>query len=188
MPMIFLTSDLHFNHDREFIWKARGFESVDQMNETIIKNYNGKVIDTDDVYILGDLCLGDLEKGRECISQLKGRIHVVLGNHDVRTRVEMYQTLPNIVEIADALKFKQGKYHFIATHYPMLTGNIEKEHLSQMALNLFGHTHQTTKFFYDLPYCYNVGVDAHNCFPVSLDVILQDMRNQVYDCKQYLDN
>ena len=31
---IFVTSDLHFGHDREFIWKARGFNSVQEMNET----------------------------------------------------------------------------------------------------------------------------------------------------------
>ena len=30
---IYVTSDLHFGHDREFIWKARGYNSVDEMNE-----------------------------------------------------------------------------------------------------------------------------------------------------------
>ena len=37
---VFLTSDLHFNHDREFVWKVRGFDSVQEMNEAIIKNIN----------------------------------------------------------------------------------------------------------------------------------------------------
>ena len=31
--MIWLCSDWHLNHNKEFIWKARGFESVAQMNE-----------------------------------------------------------------------------------------------------------------------------------------------------------
>ena len=31
--MLFFTSDWHFNHDREFVWKQRGFSSVDEMNE-----------------------------------------------------------------------------------------------------------------------------------------------------------
>ena len=30
---IYLTSDWHFGHDREFIWKARGYSSVEEMNE-----------------------------------------------------------------------------------------------------------------------------------------------------------
>ena len=35
---VWLTSDLHFGHDREFVWGARGFNSVQEMNEKIIEN------------------------------------------------------------------------------------------------------------------------------------------------------
>ena len=35
--MIFFTSDLHINHDRDFIWGARGYEDVIEHNEDIIK-------------------------------------------------------------------------------------------------------------------------------------------------------
>lgn len=55
---IFLTSDLHFLHDREFIWKARGFNSVDEMNEETIRRFNEVVNPEDTVYILGDIALG----------------------------------------------------------------------------------------------------------------------------------
>ena len=36
MGEIFFTSDLHFMHDREFIWGPRGFKDVYEMNEAII--------------------------------------------------------------------------------------------------------------------------------------------------------
>jgi calcineurin-like phosphoesterase family protein len=176
----------HFNHDKEFIWKARGFTSAQEMNDIIIKHHNDVVSDDDDVYVLGDLCLGDLETGRECISQMHGKLHVVLGNHDTARRIEMYQSLPNVVEMAYALPVKFGKYNFIATHYPMLTGNLEKESLKQMVLNLHGHTHSINKFYNELPYCYHVGVDAHDCKPIQIENILEDMKNKVNDCKQYL--
>ena len=39
MEKIWITSDLHFGHDREFIWKARGFNSIEEMNETIIQKW-----------------------------------------------------------------------------------------------------------------------------------------------------
>ena len=58
MSKIYLTSDWHFNHDREFIWHARGFDSVYLMNEAIIERHNAIVNPEDDVYALGDLCLG----------------------------------------------------------------------------------------------------------------------------------
>ena len=62
------------------------------------------------------------------------------------------------------------------THFPCLTGNLEKEALTQMTLNLYGHTHQKTNFFEDRPYMFHVGVDSNNCAPISLDDIIVKMR------------
>lgn len=185
--MIWISSDLHFNHDREFIWGARGFTSVEQMNENIIFKHNLCVQPDDDVYILGDLCLGDLEKGRECLSRLNGRLHVIYGNHDTPRRKQMYSELPNFVEAADALTLTYKKYHFYLSHYPTLTSNLEKESLHQMTLCLYGHTHQKTNFFEDRPYMYHVGVDSHNCFPSSFDEIIVEIKEKVNECKFYLD-
>ena len=56
---VYVTSDLHFGHDREFIWKARGYNSVDEMNEDYVHKWNITVDNDDDVYVLGDLMLGD---------------------------------------------------------------------------------------------------------------------------------
>ena len=47
MSKIWLTSDLHFGHDREFIWGPRGFKNVNEMNEAIIKNWNAVVAPED---------------------------------------------------------------------------------------------------------------------------------------------
>ena len=38
--MTFLTSDLHINHDREFLWGPRGFKSVQEMNAKEVENWN----------------------------------------------------------------------------------------------------------------------------------------------------
>ena len=46
---IYVTSDLHFGHDREFIWKARGYDSVDEMNEDYVHKWNITVDNDDDV-------------------------------------------------------------------------------------------------------------------------------------------
>ena len=35
MSKIWFTSDLHFCHDRDFIYGPRGFKSVQEMNEAI---------------------------------------------------------------------------------------------------------------------------------------------------------
>ena len=186
--MIFLTSDLHFNHDREFVWKVRGFNSVQEMNETIVKNWNSMVGPNDDVYVLGDLCLGGgspevLAANKALIESLNGRLHIIRGNHDTEPRVRMYETCANVVDEikwADMLHYRG--YHFYLSHFPTLTGNLEKESLHQCTCNLFGHTHQTTNFHLDMPFLYHVGVDSHNCYPMNLDDIIEEMKAKVKEC------
>ena len=56
--MDYFTSDLHIGHDRDFIWKARGFSSIEEHDTEILKRWNSIVQPEDTVYILGDLCLG----------------------------------------------------------------------------------------------------------------------------------
>jgi calcineurin-like phosphoesterase family protein len=186
--MIFFTSDLHFNHDREFVWKVRGFNSVQEMNETIVKNWNSVVGPDDDVYVLGDLCLGGggwdvLQTNKSLIESLNGKIRIIRGNHDTEPRVRMYESCKNVVDVikwASMLNYKG--YHFYLSHFPTLTGNLEKESLKKCTCNLFGHTHQTTNFHLDMPFMYHVGVDSHNCYPVNLDDIIEEMKAKVKEC------
>lgn len=175
------------SHDREFIWKVRGFNSIEEMNETIIQKWNKTVSAEDDVYILGDVILGD-PSNIEYVKRLNGKIHIVLGNHDTANREKMYRELPNVVEVAEVgIRLKYKKHHFVFTHYPMMTGNLEKESLKQMSLNLYGHTHQLTNFYNDMPYMYHVGVDSHDGYPVLLDDIIEEMYAKVKECVAFLD-
>ena len=112
MSKIWLTSDLHFNHDREFIRGPRGFKNVYEMNDAIIKNWNNTVDIEDDVYVLGDLMLGDNELGIKMIKQLKGKIHIILGNHDTASRKALYENCHNVVEVKYADVIKYNGYSF----------------------------------------------------------------------------
>ena len=175
------------SHDREFIWKVRGFNSIQEMNEAYVERWNNTVMADDDVYIIGDVILGD-PSNIEYVKCLNGRVHIILGNHDTANREKMYRELSNVVEVADVgIRLKYRKYHFALTHYPMLTGNLEKESLKQMTLNLYGHTHQTGNFYNDMPFMYHVGVDSHNGYPVLLDNIIEEMHAKVRECVDFLD-
>ena len=185
MGKIWLTSDLHFGHDRMFVWGVRGYSSVEEMNEAQVEKWNAKASDEDDIYVLGDFMLGD-KSNIKYIERLKGNIHLVYGNHDTDARKGLYGGVPQIVELAHAIALKYKKHHFFMTHYPCLTGNLEKESLKQCTLNLFGHTHQTTNFYEDRPYMYHVGVDSHPEVLVDLDDIIEEMYAKVKECEQYL--
>ena len=38
--MIYFTSDLHLDHDKDFIYKERGFEDIHSHNFAILNNWN----------------------------------------------------------------------------------------------------------------------------------------------------
>lgn len=175
MSKIFATSDLHLGHNRDFVWEKRGFHNVDEMNRALIKNWNEIVNEDDDVYLLGDVMLGNNEVGINLLKQLNGHLHIIIGNHDTSSRIALYKSCMNVLEVEAAKYLKYGKYTFFLTHYPCLTGNGEK-HLSECIINLYGHTHQTTPYFEGNPQLYNVGVDAHHCAPVLIDDIIEDLK------------
>ena len=187
MGKIWFTSDLHFGHDREFIWGPRSFKNVNEMNETIIKNWNEAVSPEDDVYVLGDLMLGNNENGKRLLGRLKGRIHVVYGNHDTDPRKTIYKNLYNVVEVCgDATTINVDGWTLYLSHYPTMTCNLEKEFSKRCILNLYGHTHQKDNFYNGLPFCYHVGLDSHNNTPVSFEQVIEDITKEVKDCEYYL--
>lgn len=175
LQLIYLTSDLHFCHSKSFIYEPRGFTSIEEHNEAIIKNFNSIIKPEDELYILGDLMLCDNERGLEYLRQLNGNKHFVRGNHDASTRCRLYSEI-GIIDEGYATMLKYKKYHFYLSHYPTVTSNGEIESLHQVTCGLSGHTHSKDKFYNNISYLYNVAVDAHNCFPVSLDTIIEDMK------------
>ena len=186
--MIWITSDLHFNHNKEFIYKARGFENISQMNEAIIENINDRVNYEDDLWILGDLCLGtDIEGNKQLIERINcPNIRIIYGNHDTDTRKAMYDTCWNVIGGHYAYQQKWNGYHFYLSHFPTITSNLEKESLRQCTCCLYGHTHQISNFYLEYPMIYHVGVDSHNLYPVSINKIIYDMEAKAKECKDLL--
>lgn len=182
---IWFTSDTHFGHIKDFLWGPRGFNSIEEHDETIIKNWNELIAPEDEVYHLGDVMLNDNEHGLECINHLNGKIHLIVGNHDTNTRIELYKQCPNIVSIDYAKEIKIGKNYFWLCHYPTITANYDdNKSWAKHLINIYGHTHQTEKFYKVKeiseinPYMYCVCLDAHNNRPVELNEIIEDIKNQ----------
>lgn len=178
---IWFTSDLHLNHDREFLYGPRGFSSVYEMNDYIINMWNSTVDAEDHIYVLGDLMLGNSEAGIRLIKQLKGNIHVVRGNHDSDERMKLYDECYNIVEITEGQFFKYGKFHFYLSHYPCITSNFDDgKGLHARMMNICGHTHTKDKFC-DIQKgaIYHVELDAHNNQLVPIETIIEDFKSKI---------
>lgn len=186
MSKIWLTSDWHFGHDKEFIWKVRGYNSIQEMNEGIIAKHNSLVEPDDIVYCLGDCVLGDINNVNN-ITELNGQIKIIRGNHCTDRRVEAYKTLPNVEYIGWAEMIKYQGYHFYLSHYPTITSNMDEgAPLKARVLNLYGHSHQNTNFYNENPLQYHVGMDSHNCYPVSLDTIIKEIKEKSDECLSFL--
>lgn len=174
---VWITSDLHIGHDQEFVWKARGFESVEQMNETIISNLERMVAEDDDLWILGDLTLGDIEAAAAYLRRIPGHVHIVLGNHDTDRRIEFYESLG--WDCHFAMRIKYGKQGIFLSHYPTSTSNPGEDYLSLATLNLYGHTHDTSCWHSENPFSFHVGMDSNDCEPWTICQIIQMIRHNL---------
>lgn len=175
MGNIWLTSDLHFGHDKDFIWAPRGFNSVIEMNSIILQNMQEMISWEDDVYILGDCWLNISEEaGINFLHQIPGHKIIIAGNHDTDSRIAAMENAGDDIFFAGyGMRFKYGKYKFFMSHYPTLTANTD----NAKVWNLSGHTHHKEKLEF-LPNCiYNVALDAHDNKPVEINDIITDIQN-----------
>lgn len=179
--MIYFTSDLHFCHDREFIYGPRGFKSVYEMNDTIIKNWNEMITWDDEVYVLGDIMLNDISQGLKCWNQLVGRKHIILGNHDVGTRPDQYKECHDTIVEGYAMPLRVDHRHLFLSHYPTISDHYERgDSFRDCEINLCGHTHTNDRFAdFDKGMIYHVELDAHDNRPVSIGRIIEDIKKRI---------
>lgn len=181
MGKIFITSDLHFGHDKEFLYHPRGFNNIRDHDKAIIKRWNDTIQMEDDIYVLGDLMLNDNEYGLSCLKQLKGKIHVVRGNHDSEVRMNLYDKCCNIIEITEGQFLRYDKYHFYLSHYPCLCGNLDdSKPLNHRIISLCGHTHTKDPFVdWDKGLIFHVEMDTNNCTPWLLDDVIAKIKKAI---------
>lgn len=80
--MIWFTSDPHFYHRKVIQYCNRPFRDLEEMHETLVRNWNEVVKDDDYVFVLGDFAFCGVERMKEILSKLKGTKILVRGNHD----------------------------------------------------------------------------------------------------------
>jgi Predicted phosphoesterase or phosphohydrolase len=79
----YVISDTHFNHANIIRYCRRPFTGAEEMNRVLLRNWNYRVKETDEVYFLGDLAYGPVIHPAEYyLSRLNGKIVLVAGNHD----------------------------------------------------------------------------------------------------------
>lgn len=115
--MNYFTSDLHLGHRNIIRLCNRPFATIEEMDETLIRNWNAKVTNGDTVYILGDLLFRNEKPAEEYLKQLKGKKHLIIGNHD-RDWVKKCN-LEDFFESVNNLHFIMDEYDTIFVEFPI---------------------------------------------------------------------
>ena len=80
--MRFFTSDLHLGHENIIGYCNRPYDSVDEMNEDLVRRWNQVVTPDDEVIVVGDFAMGKLNETLPLAGLLNGGKTLVPGNHD----------------------------------------------------------------------------------------------------------
>ncbi|MBE7033832.1 MAG: phosphoesterase [Ruminococcaceae bacterium] len=156
---IFFIADTHFGDDNIRRYENRPFESVAEMDNSLIANWNNAVGENDTVYVLGDFGAEGYEK--EILSKLNGIKYLVKGNHD--NKANDYYREAGFKEVYDLpVLFKN---FWILSHDAMYVNK------NMPYANLFGHVHNNPiiKDYSNQHFC--VSVERINYMPISFDEI-----------------
>lgn len=165
--MIYYTADLHFGY--EPILNQRPFETIEEMDQTLIDNWNATVSDEDTVYIVGDFSYNGGQVPAQYFSRLRGHKHLIRGNHD--TPLENAQDLFRYCDtVTDFWELDDNGTHILLSHYPMI--------YDKGGYMIHGHLHAYRSHAYDLlrklPRVLNCGVDINHYRPVTLPELIQN--------------
>jgi calcineurin-like phosphoesterase family protein len=147
-------------------------ESLNKMNNTLIKRWNERVKPEDYVFHVGDFCFKNSKGGNnkegipvpsnEWLKKLNGYIIFIRGNHDKNNSTKT---------IIERLVIRYANKRINLVHDPTKAD-------ANYRINFTGHVHNNwqirrIKTMFNFTDCINVGVDVWNFYPVTFDEIMR---------------
>lgn len=182
---IWFASDYHFCHANVIKYDNRPFSDVDEMDNTLIENWNSLISENDTVIYMGDLCFDRSSKtAKNIVDQLKGKIHFVLGNHDKEKdikKLNRFESVSDYINLSVLDEENPRKYQGIMImHFPILSW--DKSHHGEW--HLHGHSHQSLTEHYPEYYkrkVLDMGCNGWDYKPVSYSQIKEIMNTKVVE-------
>lgn len=182
----FITSDIHLSHKSIIKYcpeRRQGrmlppddtpeFDAeVTAMNEMIVANWNSMIRPEDEVWVLGDVAMGQIKFAPDWIRQLNGKKHLVKGNHD-KTLIklpefsELFESVQNYKELSVKV---DGKKHMLCmSHFPMSHWNS----MNQGTMMIHGHLHGSPSGLTGR--IKDVGMDTNGLKPYVLEEVVKEL-------------
>ena len=162
----FILGDPHFGHENIIKYCNRPFKDIEEMNETLISNWNSVVNAQDRIYLCGDIAMN--KKYIPLVSKLNGHKVLIKGNHDIFP-------LDHYLPYFDDIRSYVVENGIIISHIPVLLNPYER-----YIGNIHGHTHET-----DVPdpRYFNISADKINFTPILLEEAKDLLYKQISDDK-----
>ena len=142
--MKYYISDCHFFHRNVDAFDLRRFGTLYQMHEEMIRRWNEKVSQEDEVYVIGDFSFGKGVETWEILNKLKGKLILIEGNHDFHYLDDKEFVDTIFDEIISYAEIKDSGRDVVLCHYPMFFYNhqfkTDKEN-KPLTYMLYGHVH-----------------------------------------------
>lgn len=196
---VLFTSDLHLGHANIILTGGRNLEScgenfaaVEEMNDFLIRKWNEKVKEDDIVYILGDLSYRSSISVKTYLKQLKGRKHLIVGNHDFQWQKNITNINDYFESVSDMKVIRLDEKLITLCHYPLLEWNGSRRAKNQqtsISWLIHGHIHNSRDNVFEyikdnLPCALNCGVDINGFEPVTFEELLIN-NNKWYGRSKY---
>lgn len=185
--MRWFTSDLHLGHTNIIKYTDRPYKTADEMNETLVDNWNSVVSADDEVWVLGDVALGPIKESLSLIELLNGRKVLLPGNHDriwrglapkKRWDDDTYLNAGfERIEHGEigVVNLTLGGHDVLASHFPYTIGQYDSRFTAWHPIDygvplLHGHTHSPVRTAGNM---IHVGIDAWGYTPVAETTLIE---------------
>lgn len=180
--MNYYISDLHLDDQKLFDKCSRPFSGLNELKETIIRNWNERVKEDDNVYLIGDIGNDADYDGLDVIAKLNGKIHLIIGNHDQRF-ASIYEKSPLFASVNYFKLIMDGDKKVFLCHFPTM----DWEEFNRGGYHVYGHIHNKqlsgVKLYYKDKLAYNASADVIGFTPRTLDEMIalkEERKNEPY--------
>lgn len=149
---IYFIGDLHLfaksqTNEGSVNYDGRPFDTVAEMNKTILENHNKRITNGDTTVFMGDMSMrGRSDELVALVAQMKGKKILVKGNHDDLSDYRYAKLFDEICDYKEmTISFGGKAYKVACSHYPILMWN--GQHRGTILLYAHTHTSAEDAFF-----------------------------------------